>query len=89
MVETILMEGHLALKDFDCADDDKSKTDRVYCVTYVDSDDQYDLMLLWRRGDIIRSRSICGGIGRFGKSESDVLLFAKLVGETYRLLSGD
>lgn len=89
MGETILMEGHLALKDFDYSDADEFKTDRVYCITYVDSDDQYDLMLLWRRGDVIRSRSIYGAPNQLMKTDSDVLLFAKFVGNAYRLLGGD
>lgn len=85
-MENIMMEGHLVLKDFDGQDTKTDPKTHLYCITYVDSETEHDLMLIWRSGEIIRSRSVSGGPNGYGRSFDDILIFAKMITKAHELL---
>lgn len=89
MEEIRTRDGDLVLKDYDGHDLDATTNDRLYCIAYVDAEGEHDLMLFWRRGDTIRSRSITGDKGGYGRSMADIASFARLAMEAQRLLGDD
>ena len=91
VIERIQRDGNLALLDFDETDKDDETRDRLYCIAYVDPEEEeedHPLMLIWRRGKAIRSRSI-GYHPEYGKGITDVMAFARLMAEAGELLRKD
>lgn len=86
-MEELMRDGDLALKDFDGNDLDPITNDRLYCIVYVDADgSEHELMLLWRRGKTLRSRSLPGEHGGFETSVANLTSLMRLVKEANRLL---
>lgn len=86
--ETLQRAGDLVLCDFDCSDLDMDTTNRLYCIAYVDGEGEHELMLVWKRGETIRSRSIGGKPTGFQCSQSHIRSFARLMSAAQDLLDG-
>ena len=86
MDEIIARDGDLILKDYDNLDLDKQTDNRLYCIAYVDGEgNEIDLMLYWKRGKIIRGRSV-NSPGAYGGTMEFIAAFARLCTKAQELL---
>lgn len=86
----IAVEGDMRLHDLDRLDKDERMDNRVYCISHKDSHGVYnDLMIVWRRGETIRSVSI-GHDPECGLDVRNIMDFAKCLTKAHELLgAGD
>ena len=82
----VAIEGDMRLRDMDRCDDDERTCDRHYCISHKSKDGKnHDMMVIWRRGETVRSESI-GHDPEYGLKKRDIMDFAKCLMKAHELL---
>jgi len=57
MGEDIVVLGLFTLRDFNYTESDLPIADHLFCITYSDGGQEYPILLLWKRGSRLFTRS--------------------------------
>ena len=86
--ENIMRDGDFVLCDYDCADGDADKAKHLYCIAYIKGEEEHEVMLIWKRGRVIRSRSIGSSLAAYRCNAANVVSFSRLLSAAQDLLDG-
>ena len=89
MGEDVWTLGLFTLRDYNSTELELKAKDHLFCITYLQNHEEYPVMLLWKRGKKIYSRT-CNTPGlNIPKDMKNVVYLARLQSAAQRILDGE
>ena len=89
MGEDVWVLGLFTLRDYNSTDPELKPKDHLFCITYLQNHEEYPVMLLWKRGKKVFTRT-CNTPGLdLPKDMKTVQYLARLQSAAIRILEGE
>ena len=89
MGENVWTLGLFTLRDYNFTEPKLKPKDHLFCITYQQGHDEYPVMLIWKRGRSIFTRT-CNTPGlNLPKDTQTITYFARLQSAAVRILEGE
>ena len=87
MGEDVVVRGLFTLRDFNSTESNLKAKDHLFCITYFDDHSEHEIMLIWRRGKSVFSRTLNHGLS-LPKDTKSVVQFHSLIKAAQDILYG-
>lgn len=89
MGEDVITLGLYTLRDFNHTErGDIKQKDHLFCITYLHNQVEKEVLLIWKRGKIIFTRSLHHDF-ELPKDTTSLMYYARLVNAASRILDGE
>jgi len=89
MGEDVWVLGLFTLRDYNSTEKDLKPKDHLFCITYLQNHEEYQVCLIWRRGKSIFARS-CNTPGlKLPKTKETIMQLTRLQSAAHRILNGE